>query len=128
MCPTTNVHPSADGVAKRKLTRLERDIVWQLEETGSENVAVVLNSLSNRGEHYPTRAHVLPDFLAAVKHLLAIKRVIIVMGSMRHPFVGADTLEALGSGDAFAWDSDAACWKAKPALLAVELAEGPNRG
>lgn len=60
------------------LSRLERDIVVQLEEAGSEVVTVVLNSLSDTGQWYPRRRHVLAAAGAAVVRLTGLNVVGLV--------------------------------------------------
>lgn len=93
------------------LSRLERDIVVQLEEAGSEVLTVVLNSLSDSGEWYPARRDVLPSASGGLRRMVE-EGVVGLVRSDLPGYPGVEpTAELLDLERWLAWEQNGGYWR-----------------
>jgi hypothetical protein len=98
---------------KQKLTRLQQHIVDQLSEAGSEEMTIVLNSLSQSGADYPAGADLLAAFEVALRDLITRRMAVLVRSDLRAypPVEPAEVERLLALPRWLAWDATEARWQ-----------------
>jgi hypothetical protein len=96
---------------KQRLSRLQRDVVSQLEEAGAEELTVVMNALSDEGAFYPRRAEVIAELELAIRGLVERGLVALVWyDAPGYPEVGLAAREVLQLPGWLAWKEAGGYW------------------
>jgi hypothetical protein len=103
-------------IRKLSLSRLERDITVQLDEAGAEELVMVVNALSDSGQHYPRRRDVIDAFEAAVRRLVGSGQIEILRrkSGMRIRLEGAEANALMPLRRWLQWEAAGNYWIKSP--------------